>query len=54
MQELKIEDVERIIGRIILGNYKLEEQYQNQIEMLTQELQRARTSDTLNVSNQPT
>ena len=38
MNELKLEDVERLIGRIILGNYKLEEQYQAQLEMLTQEL----------------
>jgi hypothetical protein len=39
MQELKLEDVERLIGRIILSNYKMEEQYNAQIEMMQQQLQ---------------
>ena len=43
MNELKIEDVERIIGRIILANYQNEQNMIAQLESMNQQLEAAKT-----------
>jgi hypothetical protein len=40
MNQLTIEDIERLIGRIIISNYQMEQQYVAQLEALQQENKR--------------
>jgi uncharacterized protein (UPF0335 family) len=40
MNQLTVEDIERLIGRIIISNYQMEQQYVAQLESLQQENKR--------------
>jgi len=40
MNQLTVEDIERLIGRIIISNYQMEQQYVAQLETLQQENKR--------------
>jgi ribosomal 50S subunit-associated protein YjgA (DUF615 family) len=40
MNQLTVEDIERLIGRIIISNYQMEQQYTAQLEALQQENKR--------------
>jgi hypothetical protein len=40
MNQLTIEDMEKLIGRIIISNYQMEQQYVAQLETLQQENKR--------------